>query len=82
MESKPICRGGVMNLYKIGMAPLHIIIRKVMAKAGKSLKAWQIEALIRKETGKRYSESTVTARLREMRDVKCNLSNNTYGLAL
>ena len=69
-----------MNKTKAGKADLHFVIRKILNAAIKPLKAWQIQMQILIETGKRYSESAVTARLREMADIKCNLTDYTYDI--
>ncbi len=69
-----------MNNTKIGKATIHFIMRKVFRLAGEPLKAWQLQRGLYSETGKWYSESSVTARTREMRDVRCNLSGYTYEL--
>ena len=69
-----------MNNTRDGKAYLHSVIRKAMKAAGKPMKAWQIQIEIIKAIGKRYSESSVTARLREMLDVTCNLTDYTYDI--
>lgn len=69
-----------MNKYKEGKAEIHIRFRVIFKEAGKALKGWQVQAAYLLKYGKRYSESTVTARIREMKDIKCNLSDYTYSL--
>ena len=45
---------------------------------GKLLKAWEVNYHIERLTGRKYSDSSTTARMREMKHIKCNLSDNTY----
>jgi hypothetical protein len=68
-----------MNKHQLGIADIHVNFRKIMTP-GKELKAWQIQVAYLREYGKRYSESSITARLREMKDVRCDLSTYTYKL--
>jgi hypothetical protein len=69
-----------MNNTKAGVADIHIRFRKIFKASKKPLKAWHIQAIYHRQYGKRYSESSVTARLREMMDVNCNLSDYTYDI--
>lgn len=69
-----------MNNYTKGNAKVHHNIRQIMKSYPMPLKGWHIQARYQKLFGKRYSESTITARLREMKDVICNLSTYTYTL--
>ncbi len=69
-----------MNKTKDGNADIHIRFRKILNASKKPLKAWHIQAVYLRKYDKRYSESSVTARLREMDDVTCNLSDYTYDI--
>lgn len=69
-----------MSKYTEGEAPIQLKIKAIMNKAGKPLKGWHIQAVLLREYGKRYSESSVTARLREMPKVTCNLTDYTYSI--
>lgn len=67
-----------MNKYTVGEADIHLNIRKIMQGRKRGLKCYEIRDLYFKRFGKYYSESGFSARLREMNDIKCNLSDNTY----
>ena len=60
-----------MNKYKEGIGKPHAIIREIMKR-----KVWwmpyDVAFTYRLKTGKRMSESALTARLREMKDVVCD----------
>ena len=70
-----------MNRTKDGESNLHDKIRMILIKNKRFMKAWEIVNAIFEATGFRYSESGMTARLREMKDVVCNLSKYTYGFS-
>lgn len=67
-----------MNKTKEGLSSAHYVLRDILKFSDKALKAWEIGVQYLKITGKRMSESSITARLREMRDVSCCLSTYTY----
>ena len=71
-----------MNKTKEGGADTHINLRKIFKAKKKPMKAWHLQAFYLEMFGKRYSESSITARLREMMDVKCNLTDYTYTLII
>ena len=74
-----LTRGTKMNKYTEGLATIHCNLRSIL-RHRKPMEAHKIVAAYLRKYGKRYSDSSITARLREMHDVKCNLSNYTYSL--
>ena len=68
-----------MDKYKNGVATVHQNIRKLI-KRRKPMRAWVICDLYEQRYGKRYSDSTMTARFRQMRDIICNHSTHEYEL--
>ena len=66
-----------MDKYKNGVATIHQNIRKLL-KRRKPMPAWVICNLYEQRYGKRYSDSAMTARLRQMRDIICNHSTYEY----
>ena len=69
-----------MDKNREGTAGVHQNIRSIFKDKKKPMKAWHVQTFYIEKFGKRYSESTITARFREMADVKCNLSTYTYTL--
>ncbi len=69
-----------MNRTKEGISATHHNIRSILKGSKHGLKAYEICDTYLIQFKKRHSESALTARLREMRDVKCNLSNYRYSL--
>lgn len=69
-----------MNKNAEGIANIHNNIRNILKGRKRGLQAWQVVERYRVRYGKRYSESGITARLRECRDVSCNLSDYTYSI--
>jgi hypothetical protein len=69
-----------MDKHSEGIASIHNNIRKMLKGRKRGLKGWEIQQGYLARYGKRYSESSITARLRQMMDVSCNLSNYTYRL--
>lgn len=63
-----------------GIASIHHNLRKIFTAKKKPMKAWHLQSFYLEMFGKRYSESSITARLRQMRDVSCNLTDYTYTL--
>ena len=70
-----------MNKHKLGVADIHVNIRKLMKGLKRGLRCHELRNLYSIKHGHYYSESGFSARLREMKDVKCNLSNFTYALS-
>lgn len=69
-----------MNKYKEGIATIHNNLRKLLNSYKRGLKAWEICDIYLRRFKIKYSDSAMTARLREMADVVCNLSNYTYSI--
>jgi hypothetical protein len=69
-----------MDKYKEGTAAIHANIRKVMKGLKRGLQGWQIQERYQVKYGHRYSESSITRRLREMADVNCDRKTNCYSL--
>lgn len=69
-----------MNKAKAGLATIHQNLRKILKGRKRGVKAWEIVIIYARRFGKLYSDSAITARLREMLDVFCNLSDYTYRL--
>ena len=67
-----------MNKYKEGVADIHNNLRKILKGKKKGLQAYKIQQKYSEKFGKLYSESSITARLREIKDVHCNLSTYRY----
>lgn len=66
--------------YVNGDSKIHRNIRKLLEGAKRGLRCYELRDLYAKTFGKFYSESGFSARLREMADVICNLSDYTYSL--
>jgi len=66
--------------YKNDQAKVHKNIRKLLQHKKQGLRCYAIRDLYEKTYGKFYSESGFSARLREMADVVCNLSDYTYSI--
>jgi hypothetical protein len=71
-----------MNKTKEGKASVHQNLRAIFKAKKKPMRAWHLQAFYLEMFGKRYSESSITARLREMLDVSCNLTDYTYMLII
>ena len=69
-----------MNKTKAGLADSQQFIRRILKAAKRGMKAWEICAAYSILVGKRMSESAMTARIREMGDIICNLSDYTYSI--
>ncbi len=69
-----------MNKTREGKASIHQNIRKLLKLRKKGLKCYELRDLYNAAYGKYYSESGFSARLREMKEVVCNLSDYTYSL--
>ena len=69
-----------MDKTKEGIASIHQNLRQIFTAKKKPMKAWHIQAFYKQMFNKRYSESSITARLRQMADVSCNLTDYTYTL--
>ena len=69
-----------MNKHKEGLADIHRNIRKLLKNRKQGMRCASIRDLYSHRYGKYYSESGFSARLREMKDVKCNLSSFEYSL--
>lgn len=67
-----------MNKQKLGKSFIHSVIDKILLGRTRGLKAWEVNNHIERLTGRKYSDSSTTARMREMNHIKCNLSDNTY----
>ena len=67
-----------MNKRKEGISEIHINIRKILKGRKKGLKAYEICHYYFARFDKLYSDSTMTARMREMRDVRCDSTGNSY----
>ena len=67
-----------MNKYTHGIATIHNNLRKLLKGRKRGLQAWQICRLYARRFGKMYSDSSITARIREMIDIVCNLADYTY----
>ena len=61
-----------------GTATIHRNIRKLLKGRKRGLRAFAIRDLYNHRYNKFYSESGFTARLREMKDIKCDLSSYEY----
>jgi len=64
--------------YSNGTSKIHANIRKLLKHKTQGLRCYAIRDLYKETYGKFYSESGFSARLREMADVVCNLSDYTY----
>lgn len=69
-----------MNKTEAGLADSQHAIRRILKAAKRGMKAWEICAAYLILIGKRMSESAMTARIRQMMDVVCNLSDYTYSI--
>lgn len=69
-----------MNNTRLGKATIHFNIRTLLKGRKHGLRCFEIRNLYRLKFGRFYSESAFSARLREARDIKCNLSDYTYSL--
>jgi len=69
-----------MNKTRLGLADLQECIRGVLRAADRGMRSWEIEECTRVMVGRRYSDSSISARLREMEDVTCDLSTYRYTL--
>ena len=69
-----------MDKHKAGVADSQQFIRRILKAAKRGMKAWEICAAYFIMAGKRMSESAMTARIRQMMDVVCNLSDYTYSI--
>jgi hypothetical protein len=69
-----------MNKYREGVATIHGNIRKILRGRKRGLKAYEIVNEYARKFKVVYSDSAMTARMREMKDIKCNLSNYHYTL--
>ena len=69
-----------MNKYKEGAATIHQNIRKILRDRKRGLEAWEITSRYARKFGKLYSDSAITARIREMGDVTCHLTTYKYTL--
>lgn len=63
-----------------GISPIHQNLREILRRRKSAPKAWHLCAVYLRVYGTRYSDSTITARLREMPDVTCNLTDYTYSI--
>ena len=68
-----------MNKTKEGLSQQQHNLRSIL-KGSKGLKAYEICDTYFIQFKKRYSESGITARMRGMSDVSCNLSTYRYSL--
>jgi hypothetical protein len=69
-----------MNKTKEGKSSMHTNIRRMMRAVRCGMKCFELRDLYFSMFKKMYSESAFSARLREMKDVVCNLSDYTYSL--
>ena len=68
-----------MNKQNEGIADVQNKIRKIL-KGGRSLESWRITQEYRVRFKKQYSDASITARMRQMSDVVCDLSTYQYKL--
>ena len=66
-----------MNKTNEGRAEIHQRLRLIFTIKKKPMKAWHLQSFYLEMFDKRYSESSITARLRQMADVSCNLTDYT-----
>ncbi len=71
-----------MGKYKSGLAEIHCNLRKLLKGRKRGLKAWELVLMYARRFGKMYSDAALTARLREMSDVSCNLTTFCYSLGV
>lgn len=71
-----------MNKTKAGKATIHQNIRKILRGRNRGLPAWEIANWYYFKFGKMYSDASLSARIREMSDVTCNLSTYKYTLGV
>ena len=67
-----------MDRYREGVSDQHNNYRSIFKAVNRPLLGWEITAMYLAMFHKRYSDSSTTARLREMPDVWCNLSTHEY----
>lgn len=59
-----------MKKYSMGLATIHNNLRGFI-RGRKRIQPWELQQKYMRKFGKMYSESAITARLREMKDVIC-----------
>lgn len=69
-----------MNKYREGKATIHFRIIKLLKGRKRGLRCHEIRNLYSIKHNHYYSESGFSARLREIANIKCNLSDYTYKL--
>ena len=69
-----------MDKYKLGIAQVHNNLRKLLTGRKRPLRLWQIVALYTKRFKVMMEATTIAARMRQMRDVVCNLTDYTYSI--
>lgn len=69
-----------MNKTKAGLSTTQHNLRSILRGSKHGLKAYEICDTYLIQFKKRYSESGITARLRQMQDVSCNLSTYRYSI--
>jgi hypothetical protein len=69
-----------MDKRKNGVSDIHCNLRELLRPIDMGLMGFEICEIYFHKYHRRYSDSTMTARLREMSDVVCDLSDYTYRL--
>lgn len=69
-----------MNNTKEGLSATQHNLRSILKGSKRGLKGYELCDIYLIQFKKRYSESAMTARLREMADISCNLSTYRYSL--
>jgi len=69
-----------MNKRTLGISEIHCNLRELLGSMDVGLRGFEICEIYFHKYHRRYSDSTMTARLREMSDIVCDLSNYTYTL--
>jgi hypothetical protein len=69
-----------MNKRELGKADIHENIREIFRIVKKPLPCYAARDLYNSIFNKYYLDSTFSARMREMSDIKCNLSTYEYYL--
>ena len=67
-----------MKKYAKGLADIHHNLRKILKGRRRGMLSWELCLAYQSKFGRRYSDASITARLREMADIECNLSTYRY----
>lgn len=71
-----------MDKRKEGLSTIHLNIRKILKGRKRGLKAFEVCGIYCQRFQKLYSDSSMTARFREMKDISCDLKTYRYSLGV